>query len=314
MSPVRNAASLGRRSNCRYVGTIASLTLQAHLNASRGGRADNGRVDEIAVLLSEIDHDGAVYVVDLDSRDEVACNADVTMDTASAFKIAVALEVCCRDVDPDSWLRIDAEKAPIKQGSVLQAIQLMMRLSDNFATDALLRLVGHENVIARLRSLGLVVTTVCRDVAGSLAVADDAVARAAGRTDWRNGADIRTDLMSLPPGTLGPVTTARELATLYALIWTDRAGPDSACAAVRAATGELRNRISLGFPGVRFLGKGGTFPGVIANDAGVLTFSDGRRYAIAVLTRARHAFAGESALDEQIGRIAAAAVNQLRSG
>jgi beta-lactamase class A len=178
----------------------------------------------------------------------------------------------------------------------------MLRLSDNAATDALLRLVGHENVISRLRSLGLAVTTVCRDVAESVATAAAAVDGAAGRTDLR----------SLPSGGLGPVTTARELATLYALIWTDRAGPADACAAVRAATGELRNRIALGFPGVRFVGKGGTFPGVIANDAGVLTFPDGRQYAIAILTRARHACAGEPGLDEQFGRIAAAAVNQLR--
>lgn len=65
---------------------------------------------------------------------------------------------------------------------------------------------------------------------------------------------------------------------------------------------------------MRFVGKGGTFPGVIANDAGVLTYRDGRQYAMAVLTRARRLYAGESMLDEQIGRIAAAAVNQLRSG
>jgi beta-lactamase class A len=102
--------------------------------------------------------------------------------------------------------------------------------------------------------------------------------------------------------------TVRELATLYALTWAGRAGR----AAVRAATGELRNRIALGFPGVRFVGTGGTFPGVIANDAGVLTFPAGRRYAIAVLTRAPHAVAGEPGLDEQFGRIAAAAANRLR--
>lgn len=270
-------------------------------------------MDELAGLFVEFDRDGAVYVVDIDSGAEIAFNADVSMNIASAFKVAVALEVFCQGRDPDGWLRVDAEKAPLERGSVAQAVQLMMSLSDNAATDALLRLVGPENVNARLRSLGLTATTVRADVANVLGGAAEAVALVAGRTDWMDGRSA-VDLRALPAGALGPATTARELATLYALIWTDRAGPADGCAAVRAFTGELRNRISRGFPGMRFVGKGGTFPGVIANDAGVLTFADGRRYAIAVLTRARHLFAGESVLDEQFGRIAAAAVNRLRAG
>lgn len=169
-------------------------------------------MDCLAELFAEIDRDCAVYVVDIDTGDEVAVNADVTMDSASAFKIAIALEVFCQDRDLDQWLRIDADKAPIRWGSVAQAVQLMMSVSDNAAAEALLRKVGYDSVVARLRSLGLAVTTVCRDVADSLAAADDALARAAGRPDWRNGADIRTDLLSIPSGQLGPVTTARELA------------------------------------------------------------------------------------------------------
>lgn len=39
-----------------------------------------------------------------------------------------------------------------------------------------------------------------------------------------------------------------------------------------------------------------------------------RRYAAAVLTRARHAFDGELASCELIGTIAAAAIERLRSG
>jgi Beta-lactamase enzyme family len=89
------------------------------------------------------------------------------------------------------------------------------------------------------------------------------------------------------------------LASLWAMIWRDEAGPPAACARVRAAAGQERpKRLELGFdadPGVIVASKGGTIPGVINNDIGVVTFPDGRRYAAGVYTRAQTAFAGEQA-------------------
>jgi beta-lactamase class A len=99
------------------------------------------------------------------------------------------------------------------------------------------------------------------------------------------------------------------------MIWTDRAGPAAGCALVRSFTHELRNRIAAGFattPGARFAGKGGSFPGVVANDAGVLSLANGHRYAIAILTRTRHAYAEETLIDQHIATIAATAIGQLR--
>jgi hypothetical protein len=49
---------------------------------------------------------------------------------------------------------------------------------------------------------------------------------------------IPTDERSLPHTLLGPITTARELASLWAMIWRDEAGPRAACARVRAAAGQ----------------------------------------------------------------------------
>jgi hypothetical protein len=74
-------------------------------------------------------------------------------------------------------------------------------------------------------------------------------------------AKITVDEQALPDAQLGPTTTARELGTLYRMIWLDHAGPPEACAAVRATTShqELK-RLALCFnpaTGVSVAGKGG---------------------------------------------------------
>lgn len=127
---------------------------------------------------------------------------------------------------------------------------------------------------------------------------------------------IPTDERSLPHTLLGPTTTARELATLWAMIWRDEAGPPAAWARVRAAAGQQRpKRLELGFDadaGVTVATKGGTIPGIINNDIGVVTFPDRRRYAAGVYTRAQTAFAGEQAAQHTIGALAATAIHSLR--
>ena len=48
---------------------------------------------------------------------------------------------------------------------------------------------------------------------------------------------------------------------------------------------------------------------IILTDAGVITFPDGHRYAVAVFTRAHRAFDGELASYQLIGTIAATAID-----
>ena len=97
---------------------------------------------------------------------------------------------------------------------------------------------------------------------------------------------ITVDEQALPHEQIGPTTTARELATLYRMIWLDQAGPAQVCAAVRAAAGHQElTRLALGFDDaatVSVAGKGGRIPGIILTDAGVITFPDRHRYAVAV--------------------------------
>ena len=276
----------------------------------------------------------------VDGAGEISMDADRAVPTGSAFKIAVCLEVFCQaargNVDLAERLRFEAERAPVSDPTVDTAVGLMMQLSDNVATRALIQHIGHDRIQARIAALGLRHTTigpadVLADIERIKAILDR-LGREVGFARWEEPASIveaggyrsiegrltqiRTDERSLPHTLLGPTTTARELASLWAMIWRDEAGPPAACAGVRAAAGQQYvKRLELGFDadlGVLVASKGGTIPGVINNDVGVVTFPDGRRYAAGVYTRAQTAFAGEQAVAHTIGGLAARAIDNLR--
>jgi beta-lactamase class A len=213
---------------------------------------------ELANLLTTASRTGAVCVLDLDGVDAVTLNPDQVVQAGSAFKIAVALEVYCQantgPLDLTEHLRFTAERAPLINGTIEQAIDLMLRLSDNAASNALLHRVTRERIMARLASLGLTHTTVSRDVVAEVADITarlDTLAQTVGLPGWNQVTEIvydgryediadrltkiTVDEQALPHEQLGPTTTARELATLYRMIWLDQAGPAQVCAAVRAA-------------------------------------------------------------------------------
>jgi beta-lactamase class A len=292
----------------------------------------------LADLLTTASRTGAVCVLDLDGVGAVTLNADQVVQAGSAFKIAIALEVYCQasagQLDLNEHLRFTAERAPVHDGSIEQAIDLMLRLSDNAASNALLHRVTRGRIMARLASLGMTRTTVSRDVLAEVADITarlDKLAQTVGLPRWNqittivyDGryeeiadrlAKINVDEQALPHEQLGPTTTARELATLYRMIWLDQAAPAQACAAVRAAAGHQElTRLALGFDdtaAVSVAGKGGRIPGIILTDAGVITFPDRHRYAVAVFTRAHRAFDGELASYQLIGSIAATAIARL---
>jgi beta-lactamase class A len=294
---------------------------------------------ELADLLTTASRTGAVCVLDVDGVGEVTLNADHVVQAGSTFKIAVALEVYCQastgQLDLNEHLRFTAERAAVTDGTIEQAIDLMLRLSDNAASNALLHRVTRDRIMARLASLGLTHTTVSRDVLAEVAGITarlDKLAQTVGLPGWNqvteivyDGRDeeitgrlakINVDPQALPHEQMGPTTTARELATLYRMIWLDQAGPAEVCATVRAAAGHQElTRLALGFhdtAGISVAGKGGRIPGIILTDAGVITFPDGHRYAVAVFTRAHRAFDGELASYQLIGSIAATAIAQLQ--
>lgn len=287
--------------------------------------------------IANIGRTGAMTVFELDGDGAVAYDADRVVQTGSAFKIAVCLELCCQ-VDAGAHrlmdrLAFEAERATVTDPTIADAVRLMMTLSDNAATGAIMKLVGRDRILARLAGLGLTHTTVgAADVIADvqrISAGLDQRARSAGFTDWaepfnivaaggyasieRRLARIPVDETSLPHHQLGPTTTARELGSLYAMIWRDEAGPPRACAAVRAAASHQQlKRLDMGAPGVTVAGKGGTIPGIINNDIGVLTYPDGHQYVAAIFTRATTAYAGQLTAGPLIGKLAAEIIRTLR--
>jgi beta-lactamase class A len=203
---------------------------------------------ELADLLTTASRTGAVCVLDLDRVGAVTLNPDQVVQAGSAFKIAVALEVYCQantgQLDLDEHLRFTAERAAVTGGTIGQAIDLMLRLSDNAASNALLHRVTRGRIMARLASLGLAHTTVSHDVVAEVADITarlDQLTQTVGLPGWNQVteivydghyeqiadrlAKINVDEQALPHEQLGPTTTARELATLYRMIWLDQADP-----------------------------------------------------------------------------------------
>lgn len=74
-------------------------------------------------------------------------------------------------------------------------------------------------------------------------------------------------------------------------------------------------RIARAFPRPAMVAvKSGSLLGIIRNEAGVITLPGGRRYAVAVFTRAHEPWARENDIDAAIGTAAAQAVSALEAG
>ena len=116
---------------------------------------------------------------------------------------------------------------------------------------------------------------------------------------------------------LGSCPTAREMATLLRLVWTDRAAAPEACDTLRRSMSRqlVRNRLESGFPtSVRVAAKSGALMGVVRNEVGVVTLPSGQSYAVAVFTRALpDRSTDDRTVNTAIGRVARLAVDGLRA-
>ncbi len=97
-------------------------------------------------------------------------------------------------------------------------------------------------------------------------------------------------------------------------IWLDEAAAASACAEVRRLMGQQGSyRLAIGFPdGITVQAKSGSLLGKVRNEIGVVTYPDGRRYAVAVFTRSHTGASRQPAIDAAIGSVAALAIEQIR--
>jgi beta-lactamase class A len=156
-------------------------------------------------------------------------------------------------------------------------LYLMISISDNTATNLLIRRAGLPAVNATMRELGLTASTLAREMRGRPSAAGEP-------ENWATPADY---------------------ALLVEAIVTDRAASASACAAMRAllATQQNGRRIARHLPaGVLWGSKTGTV-GTAVNDAGFITTTAGTL----VLALYCDGFADEPAAEEAIGAISRAA-------
>ncbi|WP_461029926.1 serine hydrolase, partial [Streptomyces sparsus] len=192
-----------------------------------------------------------------------------------------------------------------------------LTVSDNSAADLLFRRLGTDTVRALAEELGLAATQVLGSPRWVLGTMLEDLGCA-------GPAEFARALAALPPArfrelrALDPArtnsSTARDMTRLLRLVWRDRAGPATGCAALRSLMTEQVSwhRLAAAFDeGVAVAAKSGTLPGV-RNEIGVVTLPDGARFAVAVFAETESLSTRRPDLDAAIGRAAARAVGQLR--
>ncbi|MEU3623719.1 serine hydrolase [Amycolatopsis coloradensis] len=290
--------------------------------------------DEIEAVFAGAGARGFVHAREVGVSDgpEVGVGADDQVVLASVFKIPVAVafarEVAAGRLDETDRTRVTARYriggigtagcADDVEMSWRDLAHFMLTMSDNAATDLIYHRVGQAAVDQVLADLGLARTRLvgcCEDLFASVLSDlgakpdDDLEAVLAGASEeqlWKLSVVDPERTTSLTP---------REITTLLDAIWTDRAGDPAACERVRTIMAQQiwPHRMSSGFPaGVTIAAKTGTLPAV-RNEAGVVTDVDGRRYAVAVFTRAESLADRQPAVDSAIGEAARLAVAHLRA-
>ncbi|GAA3106484.1 serine hydrolase [Streptosporangium carneum] len=280
-------------------------------------------------VFEEADVEGFVHVREVDGDAEVCYGADDPVVLASVFKLPILLEYT-RQAAAGTLERTErlTVSAADKDGGIgtsgcaddvsltlRDLAHFMMTMSDNAATDVLLRRVGLDNVHATLRELGLERTRLiggCAELLGSvvtelgLAGLDDEEGLA------KVGQEQIRDLAIRDPERTTS-STPREITTLLSQIWRDEAGSPEACAEARKILGNQiwPHRLSSAFGDeVKISAKTGTLWGV-RNEAGVLEYPDGRRYAAAVFLRTPSFALRLPRADAAIGRAAQVAIEHI---
>lgn len=290
--------------------------------------------EQIAETFASVGARGYLHARPVDAggptASEIALEADASVSAASVIKVlfavAFARAVVAGTLDPTERIEVPASLRVGGSGTAgfadpplvsLRDLALsMMSVSDNAATDLVLARVGRHAVAAVIADLRLTGTRLRHDMAQGA----QGVATELGFPDVH---DLDTHIAAADPAAVKSLalldasrsnaTTARDTSTVLHAIWNDHAGPPTACALVRGLLAHQQNtqRLASGFPDeVTVSSKTGTLP-TVRNEAGVVTYPDGRAYAISVFTRTESLADRDAPLDAAIGHAAAIAVAAL---
>ncbi|MFD7063500.1 serine hydrolase [Streptomyces sp. NPDC059906] len=285
----------------------------------------------LRAIFDEARVDGFVHARDIDTGREAAFRADDPVIVASLRKIPIALayarQAAAGQMDRAARHTITSanrEGGGIGTDSCLHDVTMstrdlaffMLSMSDNAATDKLMEILGVDHVRALAAELGCPRMPVGRyrdlwdPVWEELGI--DADGDIDAQLETVSEERIR-GLAMLDPTRSGS-STPREITSLLTAIWRDEAGPAEGCAEVRDLMSRQlsTHRLIAGFDSeVRVAAKNGSLWGVL-NEAGVVEYPDGGRYAVAVFLRTPALGGRNPAADAAIGRAARAAVDHLR--
>jgi beta-lactamase class A len=290
-----------------------------------------GVEERVAAAFEAAGVAAAFHAVDLETGREVGHRPDEPVVLASVFKIPILVALVraadAGTVDLTEQVTVPVEgRAPGPTGlSVLRdpvtmswrdLARSMIVVSDNAATDVVLERVGIDAVNETLRDLGCKSTEIEVDCRGLFAT----IYEDAGISALEEFPAVLTTEQLDGWRALRPLETnhgtARDLTHLLRAIWHDEAASGESCALVREILSQQvwPHRLASGFPedDVATAGKTGTLPRV-RNEAGVVSYADGGRYAVATFTTATATTQKHPAADAVIGRVARLAVDALRS-
>lgn len=273
-----------------------------------------------------------LHARDVDGDATVGIQGETPVVTASVFKIPVAVALArlghAGILDLSEEVTVDPGTGPASpyglatfrypaRLSLHDLGLLMMGLSDNVATDLVLEKVGLQAVSDLLAELGLEVTAVpqsCEEILDSIGEDLGVDYDDNERTISQYPIEQIRQLRALQPEQTCR-TTAEEMTRLLTMIWRGEAAQPEACADVRRwmALQVWPHRLRSGFADdeVAISGKTGTLP-TVRNEAGVVEYDDGTRYAVSVFTIAEDARSRVPARDRFIGEAATFAVDFLR--
>jgi beta-lactamase class A len=312
---------------------------RATCQTSRVSTAVSSLPGAVAAVCEPLGLRAHVHARDLATDAETGVDADDAVVLASVFKVPIAVELARQfesgELQPTERIRVPAG-GRTSGGTGISALvdeidmslrdlaQLMISVSDNAATDIVMARVGRDAINARMRDLGLCETVLegdCAFVLGRLVHDLDVTDAERARLE-RGDEEVFSDIplarwqacRDLQPAATNR-STPREITRLLELVWKDEAAPPQASAFVRRIMGQQvwPHRLRAGFPGsVKTSSKTGTLP-FVRNEAGVVEYNDGGRYAVAVFTMAATPALLDPNADRAIGSIARLAVDALRT-
>ncbi len=267
-----------------------------------------------------------IAVRDIKTGEEISVNGDRLFPMASVYKVPIMVEafrqVEAKKFSLDDRIELGDEQRTLGSGvltllsnglkpTIKDLITLMIILSDNEATDILLKKVGAENVTATMRLLGLNTIRVDRTtfelIRDYIALMDENVR---GKTYKEIITLSRT--RQLPPETqakaevefakvMKDVSSPRDMALLLEKIYKGEAASRESCQAMMTILGQqqFNQRLPRYLPeSGRMVHKTGTI-GSTTNDAGIM-FVRSNPISLVIFTVDKRIARGE--VEEQMGR------------